>query len=169
MTIFFLAALISHISNLSLISVVIFSVLADNVAFADEDEGEAFDFDDSGDDIPEADRPPPAPPVSSGGKDQSQNNSHPEGQLPSPDPPAPSTTSDTVPSSADTTVATSRSSTAGGATAEGEGTSAAEGSDDKETDFLPPPPPLPPLDEETDPGRTGLQPKSVNMLLLAQC
>ncbi|XP_062295885.1 rho guanine nucleotide exchange factor 10 [Scomber scombrus] len=135
-------------------------MLADNVAFADEDEGEAFDFDDSGDDIPEADRPPPAPPtpLASGSKDQSQNNnvpSHPEGHLPSPDPPAPSTTSNTAPSSVDTTVATSRSSTAGGATAEGEETSAAEGSDDKETDLLPPPPL--PLDEdaETDPERTG--------------
>lgn len=142
-------------------------MLADNVAFADEDEGEAFDFDESGDDIPEADRPPPAPPVPSApsSKDQSQNNtvsSHPEGHLPSPDPPAPSTTSDTAPSSADTTVATSRSSTAGEATTEGEETSAAEGTDDKETDLPPPPPP--PLDDdaETDPGRTGSEGQEVS-------
>ncbi|XP_042244268.1 rho guanine nucleotide exchange factor 10 isoform X2 [Thunnus maccoyii] len=142
-------------------------MLADNVAFADEDEGEAFDFDESGDDIPEADRPPPAPPVppAPSSKDQSQNNtvsSHPEGHLPSPDPPAPSTTSDTAPSSADTTVATSRSSTAGEATTEGEETSAAEGTDDKETDLPPPPPP--PLDDdaETDPGRTGSEGQEVS-------
>ncbi|XP_067470982.1 rho guanine nucleotide exchange factor 10 isoform X2 [Thunnus thynnus] len=142
-------------------------MLADNVAFADEDEGEAFDFDESGDDIPEADRPPPAPPVPSApsSKDQSQNNtvsSHPEGHLPSPDPPAPSTTSDTAPSSTDTTVATSRSSTAGEATTEGEETSAAEGTDDKETDLPPPPPP--PLDDdaETDPGRTGSEGQEVS-------
>lgn len=33
------------------------------MALDDEDEGEQFDFDDSGDDVPEADRPPPAPPA----------------------------------------------------------------------------------------------------------
>lgn len=148
-------------------------MLADNGPFADEDDGEAFDFDDSGDDIPEADRPPPAPPapLPPSSKDQSQDTtvaSQPEGHLPSPDPPAPSITSDTAPSSADTTVATSSSSTAGGATAEGVGTSAAEGTDDMETD-LPPPPPTPLDDDaEIDPGRTGLQPKSVDILLLAQ-
>ncbi|XP_049917130.1 rho guanine nucleotide exchange factor 10 isoform X2 [Epinephelus moara] len=126
----------------------------------EEDEGEAFDFDDSGDDIPEADRPPPAPPapLAPNSKDQSQDTtvaSQPEGHLPSLNPPAPSITSDAAPSSEDTTVATSRSSTAGGATAEGEGTSIAEGTDDTETDLPPPPPP--PLDDdaETDPGRRG--------------
>lgn len=126
----------------------------------EEDEGEAFDFDDSGDDIPEADRPLPAPPapLAPSSKDQSQDTtvaSQPEGHLPSLNPPAPSITSDAAPSSEDTTVATSRSSTAGGATAEGEGTSVAEGTDDTETDLPPPPPP--PLDDdaETDPGRTG--------------
>uniref|UniRef100_A0A3B5BHW3 Rho guanine nucleotide exchange factor 10 n=1 Tax=Stegastes partitus TaxID=144197 RepID=A0A3B5BHW3_9TELE len=67
-------------------------VLADSVPFADEDEGEAFDFDDSGDDVPEADCPPPAPPppLSPTGKDQSQNNSvasHPEAHLPTLNPP----------------------------------------------------------------------------------
>ncbi|XP_070835989.1 rho guanine nucleotide exchange factor 10 isoform X2 [Chaetodon trifascialis] len=126
-------------------------MLADSVPFADEDEGEAFDFDDSGDDIPEADRPPPAPPapLAPSSADQSEDKvvaSPPDAHLPSPDPPAPSTTSDTAPASA--TVATSRSSTAGG-----EGASAAEGTDDKETD-LPPPPPLDD-DAETDPGRAG--------------
>ncbi|XP_041809226.1 rho guanine nucleotide exchange factor 10 isoform X2 [Chelmon rostratus] len=137
-------------------------MLADSVPFADEDEGEAFDFDDSGDDIPEADRPPPAPPapLAPSSMDQSEDKvvaSHPEAHLPSRDPPAPSATSDTAPSSADTVVATSRSSTAGEATAEGEGASAAEGTDDKETDLPPPPPPPPPRDDdaETDPGETG--------------
>ncbi|XP_042356579.1 rho guanine nucleotide exchange factor 10 isoform X2 [Plectropomus leopardus] len=126
----------------------------------EEDEGEAFDFDDSGDDIPEADRPPPAPPAppAPSSKDQGQDMtvvSHPEGHLPSPDPPAPSITSDATPSSAETTVASSRSSTAGGATTEEEGTSAAERTNDTETDLPPPPPP--PLDDdaEADPGRTG--------------
>lgn len=38
-------------------------MLADHGSFADEEEGEAFEFDDSGDDVPEADRLPPAPPV----------------------------------------------------------------------------------------------------------
>ncbi|XP_076155677.1 rho guanine nucleotide exchange factor 10 isoform X1 [Alosa pseudoharengus] len=38
-------------------------MLAEDMALDDEDEGEQFDFDDSGDDIPEADRPPPAPPA----------------------------------------------------------------------------------------------------------
>ncbi|XP_035235837.1 rho guanine nucleotide exchange factor 10 isoform X2 [Anguilla anguilla] len=31
--------------------------------FPEEEEGEQFDFDDSGDEVPEADRPPPAPPA----------------------------------------------------------------------------------------------------------
>lgn len=130
-------------------------MLADNVTFGDEDEGEAFDFDDSGDDIPEADRLPPAP--------QNQDKimaSNPEGHLSCPDPPALSNASNT-PSSADTTIATSRSSTAGGSTTGADVTSAVEGTDDKEADLPLPPPP--PLDDyaETDPGRAGLQPRSV--------
>ncbi|XP_070698328.1 rho guanine nucleotide exchange factor 10 [Pempheris klunzingeri] len=137
-------------------------MLADNAPFADDDEGEAFDFDDSGDDIPEADRPPPAPPAPLGSSSDDQNqcktvDGHPEGRLPSLDPPAPSTTSDSAPSSADTTAATSRSSAAGGATAEGERTSAAEGTDDTETDLPPPPPPPLEDDAETDPGITGIE------------
>ncbi|XP_075964630.1 rho guanine nucleotide exchange factor 10 [Anarhichas minor] len=134
-------------------------MLADSVPFADEDEGEAFDFDDSCDDIPEAERLPPAPPAplapSTNDRDKT-GVGPPEGHLTGPDPPAPS---DTAPSSADTTVATSGSSAAaGGATAaaaEGEGTSAAEGTDDMETDLPPPPPPPLEGDAETDPARTG--------------
>ncbi|XP_030247822.1 rho guanine nucleotide exchange factor 10 isoform X4 [Sparus aurata] len=134
-------------------------LLADSVPFADEDEGEAFDFDDSGDDIPDADRLPPVPPapLASSSTDQCQDKmvaGHPEGNIPIPSPPTPSNTSDTAPSSADTEVATSRSSAAGGAAAAGEWTSAVEGTDDKETDLPPPPPPVDD-DTETDPGRTG--------------
>ncbi|XP_059209599.1 rho guanine nucleotide exchange factor 10 isoform X2 [Centropristis striata] len=143
-------------------------MLADAVPFPDEDEGEAFDFDDSGDDIPEADRPPPAPPapLAPSIKDQSQDStvaSNPESHAPIQDPPAPSITSDKAPSSTDLTAATSRLSTAGGATAEGQGTSAAEGTVDMETDLPPPPPP--PLDEdaETDPGRTGTESQDASM------
>ncbi|XP_036927391.1 rho guanine nucleotide exchange factor 10 isoform X2 [Acanthopagrus latus] len=134
-------------------------LLADSVPFADEDEGEAFDFDDSGDDVPEADHLPPAPsaPLASSSTDQCRDKlvaSHPEGRIPMLSPPAPSSTPDTAPSSAGTEVATSRSSAAGGAAAEGDWTSAVEGTDDKETDLPPPPPPVDD-DTETDPGRTG--------------
>ncbi|XP_035466128.2 rho guanine nucleotide exchange factor 10 isoform X1 [Scophthalmus maximus] len=114
-------------------------MLADSVPFADEDDGEAFDFDDSGDDVvPEADRLPPAPPVppapSSG-----------DGLLASlPDPPAPSPTPITAPLSVDTSAAT----------AEGEGSSAPEGAADTESDLPPPPPPPLTGDAETDPAQT---------------
>ncbi|KAK5886064.1 hypothetical protein CesoFtcFv8_017141 [Champsocephalus esox] len=133
-------------------------MLADNVPhLADEEEGETFDFDDSGDDVPEADRPPPAP-LPPNSNDQNQDMtvvSPPEGHLLSPDPPAPSITPHTAPSSAEEPVDASASSTAGGAAAGGEWTSAAEEADDMETDLPPAPPP--PLDDEaeTDPGRTG--------------
>ncbi|XP_034531081.1 rho guanine nucleotide exchange factor 10 isoform X2 [Notolabrus celidotus] len=136
-------------------------MLVDSVPFADEDEGEAFEFDDSGDDIPAADCLPPAPPppLAPSTKEQSQDNivaSHPEDHLPSPDPQAPPATSNTAPSSSsDSKDTTGKSPTAGETTAEGEGTSAAEGTDNIETDLpLPPPPPLDD-DAETDPGRTG--------------
>lgn len=145
-------------------------MLADGVPFADEDEGEAFEFDDSGDDVPEANCLPPAPPppLAPSNKEQSQENivtSYPEGHLPSPDLHAPSSTPDTAPSSSSNTLdTTGKSSPAVGRTAEGEGTSAAERTDNIETDLpLPPPPPLND-DEETDPGRTGLHPKSANIL-----
>ncbi|XP_026156740.1 rho guanine nucleotide exchange factor 10 isoform X2 [Mastacembelus armatus] len=119
-------------------------MLADNDAFAAEDEGEAFDFDDSDNDVPEAAQPPPASPAHLGpsSKDQSCDNtvavSHSEGHLASLDPPA--------------NTATSISSTA-----EVEWTSVAQGTDDIETDLLPPPPPPPPLndDTQTDPEKTG--------------
>ncbi|KAM9841978.1 rho guanine nucleotide exchange factor 10 [Aulostomus maculatus] len=132
-------------------------ILADSVPFVDEDEGEAFDFDDSGDDIPEADRPPPAPPspLVPSSKDQDiPVSSQPEGHSSDPAPAAPSTIS--APLSANTN--TNRSSPAGEATTEGDRTSAAERTDDKETDLLPPPPP--PL--EGDSGRTGSDDQDVS-------
>lgn len=135
-------------------------MLADSVSL-DEDEGEAFDFDDSDNDIPLADSTPLAPPAlpapSSNG--QSQDNmaiGHLGGPLPSPDPPAPSTTFDAALSPADATVSISRSSAAVGATAEGEETSAAEWIGDNRTDFPPPPPPPFDAKAETDSRQTGL-------------
>ncbi|XP_028995595.1 rho guanine nucleotide exchange factor 10 isoform X2 [Betta splendens] len=121
----------------------------------DEDEGEAFDFDDSCDDVPEANRLPPAapPPLPPGSKDQSQGDkvaSQP-GSMSCLDPPAPFITTDTAPPSANQTDPTRGSSTAGGATAEGEGTD--------DTDLPPPPPPSPPptLNDNTEanPERAG--------------
>lgn len=50
-------------SSSPFLSPVFLLVLAEGMALDDEDEGEQFDFDDSGDDVPEADRPPPAPPA----------------------------------------------------------------------------------------------------------
>lgn len=123
----------------------LFLVLADNDAFVDEDEGEAFDFD-SGDDIPEADHPPPeavAPSCMDNSRDSVEAHI-----LPSPDLPQPSTTSNAAPSLADTT-ASSRASAADGERAE-EVTSAVERCDDREAD-LPAPPPL-----SSDSKQTGL-------------
>lgn len=104
-------------------------VLADNDAFVDEDEGEAFDFD-SGDDIPEADHPPPEGPAPIC-RDNSHDSVKAGHVLPNPDPPE----CNTAASFADPP-ATSRPSAAGGGTAE-EVTSAAEGCQEG---FLPPPP-----------------------------
>lgn len=111
----------------------LFLVLAENDAFLDKDEGEAFDFD-SGDDIPEADHPPPEAPASICW-DKSLDSVKADHVLLSPDLPEPSTSSNTAGSVADST-ATSRPSAAGGATAE-EVPSATEGC---EEGFLPPPP-----------------------------
>ncbi|XP_005922444.1 rho guanine nucleotide exchange factor 10 isoform X1 [Haplochromis burtoni] len=111
-------------------------MLAGDISFADEDEGEPFDFDD----IPEAACPLPALPVSRDQNKDSTVNSQRSDLFPTADPPVPSSA---APSSADGTVAT-----AGGAASEAEGTSAAEGTDDRENDL--PPPPLPPLDDDTE-------------------
>lgn len=119
-------------------------MLADNDAFVDEDEGEAFDFD-SGDDIPEADHPPPEAPAPSC-RDKSQDSVTAGHVRPNPDLPEPSTTSNTAASLADSTV-TNRPSAAGGG-APNEVTSAAEGYDDG---FLPPPPTV-----NSDSKQTGL-------------
>uniref|UniRef100_A0A7N6B3U6 DH domain-containing protein n=1 Tax=Anabas testudineus TaxID=64144 RepID=A0A7N6B3U6_ANATE len=143
-----------------------FSLSLFPVFLADEDEGEAFDFDDSCDDVPEADRPPPAPPahLAPSSKDQSQDNtvvSHPTGHLTCLEPPVPSSAPDTAPPSANKTVPTSITSTSDGATAEEEETSTLGGNEDTEAD-LPPPPSPPPLHDntETNPGSTGLQPNT---------
>lgn len=123
-------------------------MLEDNDAFVDEDEGEAFDFD-SGDDIPEADHPPPQDPALSC-MENSQESVEASHALPNPDLPEPSTESNTAPSLADDgATATSRPSAAGGETAV-EVASAAEGSYDRE-EVLPPPPPV-----NSDSKHTGL-------------
>ncbi|XP_056151253.1 rho guanine nucleotide exchange factor 10 isoform X2 [Lampris incognitus] len=117
-------------------------ILAGEVPFADEDEGEAFDFDDSGDEIPEADRPPPTLPAPLAPNDGTHAQVNPvtyppAGQPPKLDPPATPLTVDSAASSADTTVAMETTSTTGGTSGEGEAAPAA-----KDTDFpLPPPPP----------------------------
>ncbi|XP_041828078.1 rho guanine nucleotide exchange factor 10 isoform X2 [Melanotaenia boesemani] len=113
-------------------------LLADSVPSADEDEGEAFDFDDSGDDLPEA--PPVLQAIIS--KDQSQNNT-----VTSHATLDPVALSSTAPSSEYATVTTSRSYSGGGMT-EAEGTSAAEATNDGEKDLSPPS--SPPLPHEDD-------------------
>ncbi|CAB1330750.1 unnamed protein product [Coregonus sp. 'balchen'] len=81
-------------------------LLADEVPYADEEEGEQFEFDDSGDEAPKADRPPLAPPAPDyRAQGQAQVNGvalHPqqEGPYPqpsNPEPPAAAATSDTAP------------------------------------------------------------------------
>lgn len=117
-------------------------VLADNDAFVDDDEGEAFDFD-SGDDIPEADHPPPeapAPSCTDDGRDRGEASR----ALPSPALPEPPIASNTAPALADAPT-TSGPRAAGGDAAE-EVASAA----DREAVFPPPPP------ADSDPQHTGL-------------
>uniref|UniRef100_A0A8C7CHT0 Rho guanine nucleotide exchange factor 10 n=1 Tax=Oncorhynchus kisutch TaxID=8019 RepID=A0A8C7CHT0_ONCKI len=74
-------------------------VLADEVPYADEEEGEQFEFDDSGDEFPEADRPPHAPPAPDyGGKAQINGVApHPQQEGPDPRPsnPEPAAAADT--------------------------------------------------------------------------
>lgn len=134
-------------------------VLVDGVLLTDEDEGEAFDFDDICDDVPEADRLPPAPPspLAPSSKDQSLGNtmaSPPEAHISCLDHAAPFLTTYTAAPSANQTDLTCRPSIAGGAMAEG------EGADDAGADLPPPPPPSPPpsVDDNTEanPGRAGL-------------
>ncbi|KAJ8288655.1 hypothetical protein COCON_G00013140 [Conger conger] len=48
--------------------------------FPEEEEGEQFDFDDSGDDVPEADRPPPTPPAADYGAQSHTENGAPTGE-----------------------------------------------------------------------------------------
>ncbi|XP_019725815.1 rho guanine nucleotide exchange factor 10 [Hippocampus comes] len=112
----------------------------------DEDEGEAFDFDDSGDDILEVDRPPPKP----SNKDQSCSDlvCHPaEGVSPSLAPHIHSTLPDTPPSAESSEC---RFLTAVEAAADVP--SAAEGTEENQLDLPLPPPPEDVL--ETDAQRT---------------
>nr|XP_014352505.1 PREDICTED: rho guanine nucleotide exchange factor 10 isoform X1 [Latimeria chalumnae] len=51
-------------------------VLENHGPCGDEDEGEEFDFEDSGDEIPEADRQPPAPPLPDYGSETEHKESH---------------------------------------------------------------------------------------------
>ncbi|XP_014894922.1 rho guanine nucleotide exchange factor 10 isoform X1 [Poecilia latipinna] len=136
-------------------------MLADNVPFDDEDEGEPFDFD-SGDDIPEA---PPAPP-SFPSEDPSQANSvtgHPDGSYSNLDPPA--QFSNLAPTSEDAAVATSKPSSAGRETTETEETSVAEGTNDREEDLPPLPSPPPPVGYgiQTDPRSTDTEGESASL------
>uniref|UniRef100_A0A1A8FY56 Rho guanine nucleotide exchange factor 10 n=2 Tax=Nothobranchius korthausae TaxID=1143690 RepID=A0A1A8FY56_9TELE len=114
-------------------------MFADGDPFNDEDEGEAFEFDDSGDEFP-------APPLTT--EDQQQECSVSSHSVP--DTPAP-------PSSADPPAAPNASSSSSSAAAvAAEGTSAPEGANDREMDLPPPPSPPPALgyDTHTDPRTT---------------
>ncbi|KAK7905032.1 hypothetical protein WMY93_017639 [Mugilogobius chulae] len=92
-----------------------------------EEEGEAFEFDDSGDDIPEADRLPPAPPVFIAPSAED----HSEEDLPPP------IAAETAPSPEESTITSSQSHSTGGEVLAS--THTAVGVEDAD---LPPPPPL---------------------------
>ncbi|XP_010877465.2 rho guanine nucleotide exchange factor 10 isoform X2 [Esox lucius] len=68
-------------------------MLADEVPYADEEEGEQFEFDDSGDETPEATQPAPAPPAPDYGVQAQVNgvSPHLEGKASNSDPPAAAT------------------------------------------------------------------------------
>lgn len=104
-------------------------MLVDNASFGDEDEGEAFEFDDSGDEVPEADQLPPVPPVFIAPNAQDHNEE---------DFPAPFSTCGTAPSAEETTVTTCLSPTAGGDTSAAVDTSVTQETDDKDIDLPPP-------------------------------
>nr|XP_023850775.1 rho guanine nucleotide exchange factor 10-like [Salvelinus alpinus] len=138
-------------------------MLADEVPYADEEEGEQFEFDDSGDEFPEADRSPHAPPAPDyGGKAQINGVApHPQQEGPDPrpsnteptaaaadtdtvaaEPPVPvaMATTDTVVSAPEAPVANATTeTTAPVAAAEGDNTSSVPA--DADSDLPPPPPP----------------------------
>ncbi|XP_055718872.1 rho guanine nucleotide exchange factor 10-like isoform X2 [Salvelinus fontinalis] len=138
-------------------------MLADEVPYADEEEGEQFEFDDSGDEFPEADRSPHAPPAPDyGGKAQINGVApHPQQEGPDPrpsnteptaaaadtdtvaaEPPVPvaMATTDTVISAPEAPVANATTeTTAPVAAAEGDKTSSVPA--DADSDLPPPPPP----------------------------
>ncbi|XP_064810098.1 rho guanine nucleotide exchange factor 10-like isoform X2 [Oncorhynchus masou masou] len=123
-------------------------MLVDNVPYADEEEGEQFEFDDSGDEVPEADQLPPAPLAPDYGAqangvapepEGADPEHHLEGQPSNPDPPAATATVDTTTA----TVAASLPVPATMATtdtAEGEKASAVPVPADTDRDLPPPPP-----------------------------
>uniref|UniRef100_A0A3P8UHR9 Rho guanine nucleotide exchange factor 10 n=1 Tax=Cynoglossus semilaevis TaxID=244447 RepID=A0A3P8UHR9_CYNSE len=125
-------------------------MLADGATFDDEDEGEVFDFDDSGDEAAKVGHRPPTPPAPPALNDEndyqeSLGTGVPEDQLPVP--PVPSST---VPSSSAAAERSSTSTTSGA--------TSPERTAEAEADLPPPPPPSPPPpppsneDEETPPG-----------------
>lgn len=138
-------------------------MLADEVPYADEEEGEQFEFDDSGDEFPEADRPPHGPPAPDYGGKAQINGVVPHPQQGGPDP-QPSNleptaaaadtapvaaeppvsvamaTTDTVASAPEAPVAMATTeTTAPVAAAEGDKTSSVPA--DADSDLPPPPPP----------------------------
>ncbi|XP_012717524.2 rho guanine nucleotide exchange factor 10 isoform X1 [Fundulus heteroclitus] len=136
-------------------------MLADNVPFDEEDQGEPFDFD-SGDDVPEV---PPVPPLLPS-EDSSQDNSltsHPEGSHGILDPPA--QFSNSAPSSVDAAVVTSKPFSAGRETTEAKETSATEETNDREEDLPPPPSPPHPVGygTQTDPSSTDAEEISASL------
>uniref|UniRef100_A0A3Q2P6G1 Rho guanine nucleotide exchange factor 10 n=1 Tax=Fundulus heteroclitus TaxID=8078 RepID=A0A3Q2P6G1_FUNHE len=136
-------------------------MLADNVPFDEEDQGEPFDFD-SGDDVPEV---PPVPPLLPS-EDSSQENSltsHPEGSHDILDPPA--QFSNSAPSSVDAAVVTSKPFSAGRETTEAKETSAAEETNDREEDLPPPPSPPHPVGygTQTDPSSTDTEEQNASL------
>ncbi|XP_033844626.1 rho guanine nucleotide exchange factor 10 isoform X1 [Periophthalmus magnuspinnatus] len=121
-------------------------MLVDNDSY--EDEGEAFEFDDSGDDIPEADRlPPPAPPVFIAPSAED----HSEEDLPPP------VDTETAPLPDESTITSSQFLSTGGEVVPGAHTSVAE---NKDAD-LPAPPSLSDMerDEEKTAGEISIPPQ----------
>uniref|UniRef100_A0A8C8J5F4 Rho guanine nucleotide exchange factor 10 n=1 Tax=Oncorhynchus tshawytscha TaxID=74940 RepID=A0A8C8J5F4_ONCTS len=120
-------------------------LLVDDVPYADEEEGEQFEFDDSGDEVPEADRLPPAP----------------LGQPSNPDPPAATATVDpttaTVAASLPVPATMATTDTAVVAAAEGEKASAVPVPADKDSDL-----PLPPPSEDSSPEVSSDDPPPAN-------
>ncbi|KAM6973165.1 rho guanine nucleotide exchange factor 10 [Aplochiton taeniatus] len=121
-------------------------MLADDVSYADEVEGQPFEFDDSGDDVPEADRPTPTDPLTAP-KTQGQICSvtpHPEEPASNPQPSAPMPAVDKATASSEATGSVEHVAAAEAMQAE-----RTSGEPEEIASDLPPPPPL------EDPTPTG--------------